>query len=109
MEELLNRKPTPGARIVSRFSSLVPVQIPFVRRDPARTLGCKRPLVPGESFRDDFSVRVRQLLRPEIARDSEIEGQLVDRACEAERHLIVVVHRRAGIDLNVEGLVLLHE
>jgi hypothetical protein len=41
---------------------------------------------------------------------SELEGQLVDLAVEAERHLIVlVVHRRMRIYSNVKGLVTHHQ
>ena len=42
----------------------------------------------------------RQFLRPEL------EGELVELACETERHLIIfVVHRRSGVHTNVEGFV----
>ena len=54
----------------------------------------------GESVLNDLMFLARQLYRPEL------EGQLVDLAVEAERHLVVlVVHRRAGVDPDVEGLV----
>src|SRR5271157_1503168 len=37
---------------------------------------------------------------------TEFERQIVDRAVEGERHLVIlVVHTCAGIDANVEGLV----
>src|SRR5947207_14881128 len=68
--------------------------------DPKGRLPARLVLGPGESFVNDLLIRRRQLLRPEV------EGQLVDLAVEAERHLIVlVVHRRAGVYSNVEGLV----
>src|ERR1700730_14590504 len=57
----------------------------------------------GECFRCGLSIRRGQLLRPEI------EGQLVDCPGEPERHVVAVVHRRAGIHTDVEGLVYGHE
>ncbi len=49
-------------------------------------------------------VIARQLRRPEL------EGELVELAGEAERHLVVlVVHGRARIDAHVEGFVDRHE
>ena len=54
----------------------------------------------GDASSAAFRVRRRQLLR------SEIEGQLVDLAREAERNLVIaVVHRRAGVHADVEGFV----
>src|SRR5712671_1424153 len=52
-----------------------------------------------DSFCSGLLLRRRHLRRPEI------KGQLVDFAGEAERELVTLVHRRAGIDPNVEGLV----
>src|SRR5882724_9198671 len=44
--------------------------------------------------------RRRQPYRPEL------EGHVVDRTVECEGHLVVlVVHRRAGVDPDVEGLI----
>jgi hypothetical protein len=44
-----------------------------------------------------------QLRRPEV------ECQLVDLPCELERQLVAVIHPRAGIDADIEGLVDCHE
>ena len=55
-----------------------------------------------------YGDRFLQLLPSVIGqlRRSELEGQLVDLAGEGERHLVVlVVHPRAGVDADVEGLV----
>src|SRR5262245_58440046 len=58
----------------------------------------------GESMLNDLMVLARKLLR------SKLEGELVELAGEAERHLIVlVVYGRAGIDTHVEGLIDTHE
>ena len=62
-------------------------------------------LVPraGQSLCDDLSVRIRQLLWPKV------KGQLVDRAGECERQLVVIVHCCTSIAPNVEGLVYGHQ
>src|SRR5215510_374184 len=63
---------------------------------------CSDHLIPrcGEGVLDDLMVIAGQLRWPEL------EGQFVDLAGEAERHLIVlVVHRRAGVDAHVECFV----
>src|SRR5450631_2113646 len=60
------------------------------------------PLVfcPGDRFCRFFLIRGKQLRR------TELDGQFVDLAVECERHLVVLfVHRRAGVDADVEGLV----
>ena len=54
----------------------------------------------GLCSRNLLLVRCRKLHRPEV------EGQQVDGAGEGERHLIVLlVHRCAGVNADVEGLV----
>ena len=54
----------------------------------------------GKCFLCGLSIHRGQLLRPEI------EGQLVDRAIEAEGHLVVlIVHPGAGVGPDIEGLV----
>ena len=59
-------------------------------------------LIPGsgDCCSNDLAVRGGQLLR------AEFEGQLVELAREAERHLVVlVVYSGAGVHADIEGLV----
>ena len=57
----------------------------------------------GECFLCGLSIRRSHLLR------AEIEGQLVNCPGKTERNGVAIVHRRAGIHADVEGLVYGHK
>jgi hypothetical protein len=57
----------------------------------------------GQSVRCGLFFNFGQLRRPEF------EGQLVDRAGELERQLVAVIHPRASIEPNIEGLINGHQ
>ena len=84
------KRPWPWAKALSRLREATDVACLIVHS--------------GERILNDLVVVLGQLRRPKL------DGQLVELAGEAERHLVVVVvDRRARVDADVEGLVDRHE